>query len=172
MISNPSSSRKRIVFLTDACSTLVVIICLPARWFASAVPMIARLFDSVPPEVNTISFSWQRSVFAMAVAASLTYFSASTPFICIEDGFPKSTVNASTILFFAASEHLVVAELSRYASIVSILPPFFLPVPTSAWTWHRLPPYLYAEFFFQGKVPLHPAVMYQSLLQKIRLPAR
>jgi len=93
-------------------------------------------------------------------------------FICMEDGFPKSTVSASTILFFAASEHLVVAELSRYASIVSILPPFFLPVPASAWTWYRLLPYPYAEFFFQGKVPLHPVAKVQSLPQKNHLPDR
>ena len=66
----------------------------------------------------------------------------------------------------------VVAELSRYASIVSILPPFFLPVPASAWTWYRSLPYPYAEFFFQGKVPLHPAAKVQSLPQKNHLPDR
>ena len=39
--------------------------------FAMALPMIAKLFDSVPPEVKTISFSVTFSVFAIFSLASL-----------------------------------------------------------------------------------------------------
>ena len=36
---------------TEACSTCVVIMCLPALWFAMALPIMARLLDSVAPDV-------------------------------------------------------------------------------------------------------------------------
>ncbi len=66
----------------------VVMMCLPLLALARALPRMAKLLDSVPPEVNTISFSLHRKVLAMMAEASFTYCSASTPFWCMEEGFP------------------------------------------------------------------------------------
>ncbi len=60
------------VFATDGCSIAVVMMCFPRRLFARAAPKMARLFDSVPPEVKMISFGSQRSVFAIRSDASRT----------------------------------------------------------------------------------------------------
>ena len=67
---------------------LVVIICFPFLLLAVAAPISARLLDSVPPEVNTISFGWHFISDAILSAASLTYFSAAIPFVCLDEGFP------------------------------------------------------------------------------------
>ena len=55
--SNPISSRNVSGLPTEACSTAVVMILLPALLLASAPPIRAMLLDSVPPDVNTISFA-------------------------------------------------------------------------------------------------------------------
>ena len=65
-----------------------VIIWFPERRLARAVPKIARLLDSVPPEVKMISFSFTRSDFAISALASRTYCSASTPFVWREEVLP------------------------------------------------------------------------------------
>ena len=66
----------------------VVMMCFPARRLAMAVPMRAQLSLSVPPEVKKISFSLTFRVFAMISRLSRRYFSASIPFVCLEEGFP------------------------------------------------------------------------------------
>ena len=94
-------------------------ILLPLRLFAIAVPIIAILFDSVPPDVKKISFGSTFNIFAIFSCASLIYFSALTPTICIADGFPKSSVIVFTTMSFTESVTMVVAELSKYASILT-----------------------------------------------------
>ena len=87
-ISNPCSSKYFIVAATEECSIFVVIILFPALLFALALPIIARLFDSVPPDVKYISFGSVFNIFDIFSLACLIYFSAFTPTICIDDGFP------------------------------------------------------------------------------------
>jgi hypothetical protein len=53
--SQPSCSRYFIGSSTALCSVAQVIRCLPLSRYMRAAPRIARLFDSVAPEVNTIS---------------------------------------------------------------------------------------------------------------------
>ena len=67
----PSSSKYPVTAETDACSIDVVIIWFPALLFASAAPISAVLFDSVPPDVKRISFSSTFNVFAIFFLASL-----------------------------------------------------------------------------------------------------
>ena len=54
---NPLSSRYRNGSFTEECSIPDTITWFPFLLFAIAAPIIAMLLDSVPPEVNTISFS-------------------------------------------------------------------------------------------------------------------
>lgn len=61
---------------------------ISALRFAIAAPINAQLFDSVPPEVKKISFSFTFIVRAIFSLASRRYFSASMPFKCLEDGLP------------------------------------------------------------------------------------
>ena len=110
---NPISSRNLSGAFTEACSNFVAIICFPTRLFASAVPINAILFASVPPEVKTISFGCALSVFAIIACADFTYFSASIPFLCREEGFPKSSPITRFITSRTESATLVVAALSK-----------------------------------------------------------
>ena len=50
--SYPSCSKCFIGLFTDACSTFVVMIFFPLLLLASTAPIIAQLFDSVPPDVK------------------------------------------------------------------------------------------------------------------------
>ena len=88
VIRNPCSSRNSNGLYTDACSILVDMIWFPLLRFAKAAPISAMLLDSVPPEVNMISFGSAFSVPAMMSCASFIYCSASAPFRCLEDGLP------------------------------------------------------------------------------------
>ena len=90
-------------WLTAACSTDVMMMWFPFRLFAIAPPMSARLSDSVPPEVNRISFSCTFRIPAIVFVASFTYFSASTPLRCMADGFPKSSVMVFTTMSLTES---------------------------------------------------------------------
>ena len=103
VISNPCSCRYNAGWLTAACSTDVIMMWFPLRLFASAPPISARLSDSVPPDVNRISFSCTFRIPAMVFVASFTYFSASTPLRCMADGFPKSSVIVFTTISFTES---------------------------------------------------------------------
>ena len=85
--SNPSSSRYSSGLYTDGCSTAVLMMCVPARRFASAAPINAILFDSDPPEVKRISFSSAFNVSAIIRLASRIYCSASMPLRCFDAGF-------------------------------------------------------------------------------------
>ena len=55
LTSKPSRSSSRIVSSTALCSVFSVIRCRPRDWWKRAAPLIARLLDSVAPEVQTIS---------------------------------------------------------------------------------------------------------------------
>ena len=80
--SKPSSAKNVAGIYTAGCSIPDIIICFPSLFFAIAVPKSAILLDSVPPDVKIISLFLTFRVFAIVSAASFTYFSASTPFIC------------------------------------------------------------------------------------------
>ena len=84
----PIFSKYFIGFATEECSTFVVITLFPLLLFASTEPIIAILLDSVPPDVKYISLLSTFKISAIQSLASFIYFSASTPIICIEDGFP------------------------------------------------------------------------------------
>ncbi len=84
----PCSSKNRIGADTAGCSIFVVTKCIPARLFAMAAPSMARLLDSVPPEVNTNSVSFAFNVLQIFFLASRICFSPSIPFPCREEGFP------------------------------------------------------------------------------------
>ncbi len=66
----------------------VVTIRRPSRRFACAAPNRARLFDSVPPDVNRISSSRASRSSAAACRAAVSSRSASKPIVCRDDGFP------------------------------------------------------------------------------------
>lgn len=59
---------------------MVVIICFPLRFPAIALPITAKLSDSVPPDVKKISFSDTLRIPAKISFACLKYFSATIPF--------------------------------------------------------------------------------------------
>ncbi|MEZ4309007.1 MAG: hypothetical protein R3F14_13300 [Polyangiaceae bacterium] len=56
---------------------------------ASAAPRSARLFDSVPPDVNTISPALAPISAATCSRASSTALRAACPYACWLDGFPN-----------------------------------------------------------------------------------
>ena len=91
----------------------VVMMCFPALLLARALPIIAILLDSVPPDVNIISSGEHFNVDAIFAAASFIYSSALTPFICIAEGLPKSSLSVFIIISVTAFEGFVVDELSR-----------------------------------------------------------
>ena len=55
-------------------------------------PFIARLSDSVPPDVNMISSGFAPMLFAMAFLAFSSACLAFCPYECTEDAFPYSSV--------------------------------------------------------------------------------
>ena len=108
----------------DACSTFVLMMCIPALLFAMAVPMRAMLLDSEPPEVNKISLS--------ATFQSLCNDASGIPDIVLRFHSPDVLGRRIGVIHRHGSGHnihnaavrstLVVAELSKYASI-SFIPP-------------------------------------------------
>ncbi len=62
----------------------------PRRFLTSAAPKTARLFDSVPPEVKTTCPPLAPSADSTCPAACVTRFSAATPRVCSDEGFPYS----------------------------------------------------------------------------------
>ena len=62
------------------CSIVVVTMCVPFSRYISATPLSARLMDSVPPEVNTISLGSRAPISAASSSrARSTAPSASQP---------------------------------------------------------------------------------------------
>jgi hypothetical protein len=87
--------------------------CLP-RGFASARPMIARLFASVPPEVKNTSPGRAPSAAATLLRASSTIVRARCPAACTLDGFAAPASSASISAARASARSGAVAAASRY----------------------------------------------------------
>src|SRR5262245_6509998 len=78
--SKPWRSSRRQTSRLARCSMAVVTMWLPFSRYISAIPLIARLIDSVPPEVKISSFGSRAPMsFAIWSRARSTAFSASQP---------------------------------------------------------------------------------------------
>ena len=88
----PSSARAASGIFTEACSPADVKIVFPLkRGLACALPKMARLFASVPPEVKrTVPPVVSPTVFAMVCRAFFRTVSASFPIPWSDDGLPYS----------------------------------------------------------------------------------
>src|SRR5512132_2993948 len=75
----PSDSRRRHGSRTARCSIADVTTWAPGAWRARVAPRIARLFDSVAPDVNTISRGFAPTNTARASRAFVTAASARQP---------------------------------------------------------------------------------------------
>ena len=92
----PIFSKTSHVRSTEGCSIAVVSMC--GRLFknsgfffdAQYVPRIASPFDSVPPEVKSISSACASKNCAICIRDSWSARFARAPSLCIELGFPKS----------------------------------------------------------------------------------
>ena len=85
---NPSFSSARHGSRTAGCSTFVVMMWLPRRVYARAMPVIARLSLSVAPEVKMISFSFAPRARATVRRDSRSARSASMPFLWTLEALP------------------------------------------------------------------------------------
>jgi len=119
VISNPCVCSHLQLFSTQSCSIFVVMICFPLSLFANAIPFIAKLFDSVPPDVKIISSSFAPIDFAIVVLDSSTACLAHTPIMCSDDAFPYFSVKYGVISLITSVSIIVVAPLSRYIIIFS-----------------------------------------------------
>jgi hypothetical protein len=86
--SAPSRSRKRSGSMIAGCSTCVEMTCLRARLLAKNMPFSARLFDSLPPLVNTTSDGSQPSSSATSPRARSTIAREGMPAQCGLEGLP------------------------------------------------------------------------------------
>ena len=78
--------------MVAGCSTAEVTTCRRAAGMVAAVPRMARLLDSVPPEVNTISSGWAPIRAATCSRAVSTAAFAARPKGWSLDGLPKWVV--------------------------------------------------------------------------------
>ena len=88
--SKPRVSRNRTVSKTALCSAADVTMRLPRALSESAAPLIAKLSDSVAPDVQIISLGSAPIRFATLRRAFSTAFSASRPSACPEAGLAKT----------------------------------------------------------------------------------
>ena len=103
---------------TAGCSIFVVIRWRPFLILAIAPPIMARLSDSEPQDVKTRFFSFTFRICARVFFASAICLSASTPLWCMLEGLPYSSRYILFISSTTSGKHRVVAELSRYASLM------------------------------------------------------
>ena len=87
-ISQPSFSSWAMGSSTEGCSIWVVTMRRPTWRRAKAPPKIARLLDSVPPEVKVISSGWAERSFATDCRAWERACSARNPRACRDEGLP------------------------------------------------------------------------------------
>lgn len=168
MTSYPCSSRYAIVADTDGCSMDVVITCFPLRLFASATPIIARLLDSVPPDVKQISFSCTFNVFAIFFLHRSYNFHAIIAFVV--HGRWISIILVVILPPAVPLPHNILS-LPNY-QYASIFPLLIYPIRISAWKVLPFLLFLCAKYVCQERSDacLYPAA--QSLPGKIRPPDR
>jgi hypothetical protein len=71
---------------------------LPVRPSAQPAPLMARLLDSVAPEVKMISSGWAPMALARRSRADSTSFAAAHPYACVrEAAFPNCSVMHGSI---------------------------------------------------------------------------
>lgn len=111
--SAPRFSSSFMGFKTLGCSMAVVTTRRPRFLRASYAPKIAKLFASVPPEVNVISARETPKTAATLSRASSSARDAAKPSACRLEGFPNVWVIASSAASTASLHGFVVEELSR-----------------------------------------------------------
>ena len=111
--SNPCFCKLSHVFITAGCSMQDVIICFPLSARAYAMPLIAQLSLSVPPDVKYISLGFAPIALAIFSLASSTALLASLPQKCWEEALPKTSVKYGVISLSTSGSVYVVAELSK-----------------------------------------------------------
>ncbi len=72
---------------------------LPFERFANATPLMAKLFDSVPPLVKMMFFDFALMSFATCLRAFSMDFCVIKPKECELDGFPKFSNRKGKIAF-------------------------------------------------------------------------
>src|SRR3989441_9178659 len=130
--SEPCRSRRLATSRPARCSMTVVTMWFPFSRYISATPLRARLIDSVPPDVNTISFgsrapisvaSWLRAVSTAASASHPKgwFRLAGWPYFWVKYGSIASTTRGSAGVVDCASMNIgnvtAIARLSLRSSI-------------------------------------------------------
>src|SRR6266446_1340481 len=130
--SEPCRSRRLATSRPARCSLTVVTMWFPFSRYISATPLRARLIDSVPPDVNTISFgsrapisvaSWLRAVSTAASASHPKgwFRLAGWPYFWVKYGSIASTTRGSAGVVDCASMKIgnvtAIARLSLRSSI-------------------------------------------------------
>ena len=98
---------------TAWCSIWLVIRCLPFAFLEWATPLMARLSDSVPPEVNSISLGEASIREATFSLASLMACLASYPHLCTLEALPNLFAKYGNMAASTSGLTGVVAEWSR-----------------------------------------------------------
>src|SRR5256712_9715685 len=130
--SEPCRSRRLATSMPARCSMTVVTMWFPFSRYISATPLRARLIDSVPPDVNTISLgsgapisaaSWLRAVSTAASASHPKgwFRLAGWPYFWVKYGSIASTTRGSAGVVDCASMKIgnvtAIARLSLRSSI-------------------------------------------------------
>jgi hypothetical protein len=84
----PRVSKNRQGLITAGCSVAAVMMWLPFSRSSKKAPFMAKLFDSLPPLVKTISEGWQPSRSATWARARSTAWRAGAPAQWLADGLP------------------------------------------------------------------------------------
>ena len=85
----------------------------------SAIPRIARLSDSVPPDVKNNSLDDAPRIEANRSRAVSRHANAFLPSECVDDGFPQYSVMASLTVLKTSDRTGVVALWSRYTIAIN-----------------------------------------------------
>src|ERR1043166_2349087 len=135
--SEPCRSRRLATSRPARCSMTVVTMWFPFSRYISATPLRARLIDSVPPDVNTISFgsrapisaaSWLRAVSTAASASHPKgwFRLAGWPYFWVKYGSIASTTRGSAGVVDCASMKIgnvtAIARLSLRSSMSGHFP--------------------------------------------------
>src|SRR5213593_3452368 len=129
--SEPCRSRRLATSRPARCSMTVVTMWFPFSRYISATPLRARLIDSVPPDVNTISFgsrapisaaSWLRAVSTAASASHPKgwFRLAGWPYFWVKYGSIASTTRGSAGVVDCAS--MKIGNVTAIASLSSLPP--------------------------------------------------
>ena len=103
------------------CSTAVVMMRLPCFLRLSQAPRSTVASLSVPQDVKNTSSGEAFRAPATWARAFFRIFSAFTPILCKDEGFPKSSVIVFAMICATSGRTWVVALLSKYTNMLLLL---------------------------------------------------